>query len=247
MRSCAVGTVGYTPGYSGANIDSVDILVHGVGGHGAYPHKTKDPVVLAAQIILALQTIVSREVQPGEPAVVTVGTIHGGTRRNIIPDRSAAPTDGALLQPTKCGSRPWRPSSALRAGRRLAAGLPEDRLPEVKVSDEVTPALYNDPKLTERLVGALKGWFGATNLVERLASMGGEDFSEFGRTEPKVPICMMYIGGVSPEAIKESQRTGKPLPSLHSPLWAPVPEPTITTGVKTLVAFVFELTRKPAE
>jgi hippurate hydrolase len=115
------------------------------------------------------------------------------------------------------------------------------------VTDEITPALYNDPKLTERLVGALKGWFGETNLIQKPPSMGGEDFSEFGRTEPKVPICMMNVGGVSPAALKESQRTGKPLPSLHSPLWAPVPEPTIKAGVTTMTAFVLELLGKRAE
>jgi hippurate hydrolase len=236
----AVGTVGYTPGYACANVDSVDIIVHGVGGHGAYPHKTKDPVVLASQIVLALQTIVSREMQPGEPSVVTVGTIHGGTRRNIIPDevrlqltvRSYADdTRQEILAAIKRIAR----------GQALAAGIPEDRLPEVKVTEEFTPSLYNDPKLTERLVGALSGWFGATNLVQKKPSMGGEDFSEFGRTEPKVPICMMTIGGVSAEALQESKQTGKPLPSLHSPLWAPVPEPSIKSGVTTLVAFVLEL------
>jgi len=239
----AAGTVGYTPGYSGANIDSVDIIVRGVGGHGAYPHKTKDPVVLAAQIILALQTIVSREVPPGEPAVVTVGSIHGGTKRNIVPDE-------VRLQLTVRSYKEEVRKQTLAAikriarGQALAAGMPEDRLPEVNVTDEVTPALYNDPKLTERLVGALQGWFGETNLIRKNPSMGGEDFSEFGRTEPRIPICMMNVGGVDPAALKESQRTGKPLPSLHSPLWAPVPDPTIQSGVTTLVACVLELLGK---
>src|ERR1035441_1674568 len=183
----AAGTVGYTPGYSGANIDSVDITVHGVGGHGAYPHKTKDPIVLAAQIILGLQTIASREVKPGEPVVVTVGSIHGGTRRNIIPDE-------VRLQLTVRSYKEEVRQQTLEAikriarGQALAAGMPEDRLPEIKVTDEITPALYNDPKLTERLVGAFQAWFGAANLIQKPPSMGGEDFSEFGRTEPKVPI-----------------------------------------------------------
>ena len=239
----AAGTVGYAPGYSGANVDSVDITVYGVGGHGAYPHKTKDPVVLAAQIILDLQTIASREVKPGEPVVVTVGSIHGGTRRNIIPDE-------VRLQLTVRSYKEEVRQQTLAAikriarGQALAAGLPEDRLPEVKVTDEITPSLYNDPKLTERLVGAFQAWFGAANLIQKLPSMGGEDFSEFGRTEPKVPICMMNVGGVSPEALKESQRTGKALPSLHSSLWAPVPDPTIKTGVTVMTAAVLELLGK---
>ena len=242
----AAGTVGYLSGYSCANINSVDITVHGVGGHGAYPHKTKDPVVLAAQIILALQTIVSREVQPGDPVVVTVGTIRGGTRRNIIPDQVQLQltvrsyTDEARRQTLAAIKR-------IARGQALAAGMPQDRLPEVKVTDEYTPALYNDPKLTERLVGALQGWLGETNLIRQKPSMGGEDFAEFGRTEPKIPICMMNIGGVGAEAAKESQRTGQPLPSLHSPFWAPVPEPSIKTGVTTFVVWVLELLGKPAK
>src|ERR1035441_8675221 len=144
----AAGSVGYAPGFSGANVDSVDITVHGVGGHGAYPHKTKDPVVLAAQIILDLQTVASREVQPGEPVVVTVGSIHGGTRRNIIPDE-------VRLQLTVRSYKEEARQQTLAAmkrivrGQALAAGIPEDRLPEVKMTDEITPALYNDPKLTE--------------------------------------------------------------------------------------------------
>jgi hippurate hydrolase len=242
----AAGTVGYAPGYSGANVDSVDITVHGVGGHGAYPHKTKDPVVLAAQIVLALQTIASREVQPGEPVVVTVGSIHGGTRRNIIPDE-------VRLQLTVRSYKEEARQQTLAAikriarGQALAAGIPEDRLPEVRMTDEITPALYNDPKLTERLVGVLTAWFGENNLIRKPPSMGGEDFSEFGRTEPKVPICMLNIGGVNPEALKESQRTGQPLPSLHSPLWAPVPEPTIKAGVTAMTAAALELLGKPAK
>jgi amidohydrolase len=242
----AAGTVGYTAGYSCANVDSVDIIVHGVGGHGAYPHKTKDPVLLASQIVIALQTIVSRETQPGEPSVVTVGSIHGGTRRNIIPDE-------VRLQLTVRSYADEKRREILAAIKRitrglaLAAGIPEDRLPEVKVTDEFTPSLYNDPKLTERLVGALGGWFGATNLVQKKPSMGGEDFSEFGRTEPKVPICMMNIGGVGAEALRESKQTGNPLPSLHSPLWAPEPDPSIKIGVTTFAAFVLELSGRPTK
>jgi amidohydrolase len=236
----AAGTVGYTPGFSGANVDSVDIVVHGVGGHGAYPHKTKDPVVLAAQIVLALQTIVSREVRPGEPAVVTVGTIHGGTKRNVIPDV-------VVLQLTVRSYTDEVRRTTLDAikriarGQAIAAGMPEDRLPEVTVADDFTPALYNDPALTERLTGVLKGWFGERNLIRKPPSMGGEDFSEYGRVKPSIPICMFDVGGVSPGALTESQRTGKPLPSLHSAFWAPVPEPSIKAGVTTLTACVLEL------
>jgi len=236
----AVGTVGYRSGYFCASVDSVDVIVRGVGGHGAYPQKTKDPVVLAAQIVLALQTIVSRELQPGEPAVVTVGTIHGGTRRNIIPDEVRLQlTVRSYAEETR--RQTLEGIERIARGQALAAGLPEDRLPEVRVMEELTPALYNDPKLTERLVGALKGWFGETNLIEKRASMGGEDFAEFGRTEPKIPICMLNIGGVSLEDLNASKQTGKPLPSLHSPFWSPEPEPSIKAGVTAMTAAVLEL------
>lgn len=236
----AAGTVGYAPGYAMANVDSVDILVHGVGGHGAYPHKTKDPVVLAAQIVLALQTIVSREVQPGEPAVVTVGSIHGGTKHNIIPNE-------VRLQLTVRSYTDEVRKQSLDSIKRIAraeglvAGLPENLLPEVTVEDDFTPATYNDPLLNERLVGVFKAWFGGTNVVQRPPTMGGEDFSEYGRTADKIPICMFTVGGVKPEAIRESQRSGQPLPSLHSSLWAPDPEPTIKTGITAMTAAVLEL------
>ena len=239
----AAGTIGYTPGYALANVDSVDITIHGVGGHGAYPHKTKDPIVLAAQIILGLQTIVSREVEPGEPAVVTVGSIHGGTKHNIIPDEVhlqltvRSYTDEVRQQTIEAIKRIVR-------GQALTAGVPEDRLPEVKVLDDFTAATYNNPELTERLAGVFKSTFGDSNVIKKKPTMGGEDFGEYGRTEDKIPICMFYVGGVKPEALKESERTGKPLPSLHSPLWAPLPEPTIKTGVEAMTAAVLELMKK---
>lgn len=237
------GVLGYTPGYAMANVDSVDIVVHGVGGHGAYPHKTKDPIVLASEIVLALQTIVSREVQPGEPAVVTVGSIHGGTKHNIIPDE-------VRLQLTVRSYTDEVRQQTLDAIKRIAraeglvADLPADRLPEVTVENDFTPATYNDPALTQRMVGVFKQWFGDANVVPRKPSMGGEDFSEYGRTADKIPICMFSVGGVKPEVLSESERTGKALPSLHSPFWAPDPEPTIKTGITAMAAAVLELMGK---
>ncbi|MEY2429021.1 MAG: hypothetical protein QOJ40_1906 [Verrucomicrobiota bacterium] len=239
----AAGTLGYTPGYALANVDSVDITIHGVGGHGAYPHKTKDPIVLAAQIVLDLQTIVSREIEPGEPAVVTVGSIHGGTKHNIIPDEVRLQltvrsyTDEVRHQTIEAIKR-------IARGQALTAGVPEDRLPEVKVLDDFTAATYNNPELTEKLVGVFKSTFGDSNVIKKKPTMGGEDFGEYGRTQDKIPICMFYVGGVKPEALKESERTGKPLPSLHSALWAPLPEPTIKTGVEAMTVAVLELMHK---
>jgi hippurate hydrolase len=241
--SLAAGVVGYTEGYALANVDSVDITVRGVGGHGAYPHATKDPIVLASEIVLALQTIVSREIAPGEPAVVTVGSIHGGSKHNIIPDEVhlqltlRSYTDAVRQQTIAAVKR-------ITHGLAVAAGLPEDRMPIVTLEDDYTPATYNDPELTLRLADVFKSWLGPENVIRKRPVMGGEDFSEYGRTQHKIPICIFMIGAVRPDVVAESARTGKSLLSLHSPLFAPVPEPTIKTGVTAMTAAVLELMGK---
>ncbi len=238
------GSVGCTEGYALANVDSVDITVRGVGGHGAFPQKAKDPIVLAAQIVLALQTIVSREVTPGDPAVVTVGAIQGGTKHNIIPDEVRLQltlrsyTDEVRRQTLESVRRITR-------GLAVAAGMPEDRMPVVRGGgDDFTPATYNDPKLTQRLAGAWQSWFSAANVVPRKPVMGGEDFGEYGRTAGKIPICIFWVGAVAPEAFKGTGGAAAPPPSLHSPLFAPLPEPTLKTGVTAMSAAVLELMGK---
>ncbi len=169
------GTVGYTPGFCHANVDSVDITVRGVRGHGAYPHTTKDPIVLAAQIVLALQNVVSREIEPGEPAVVTVGSIHGGTKHNIVPEEVRSQltlrsySDEVRQQTIGAIKRIVR-------GQALAAGIPEDRMPTVTLLEDYTPATYNDPATTERLAGALQSWLGDTHVVKIKPTMGGGFF-----------------------------------------------------------------------
>ena len=217
-------------------MDTADITVRGIGGHGAYPHATKDPVVLAARIVVALQTIVSRETRPVDPAVVTVGSIHGGTKHNVIPDE-------VKLQLTLRSYSPAVRAHMIEAVRRIcrgeaiAAGMPEDRMPVVTVSeDQFTPASYNDPALTRRVRASVEGWVGADRVTTFDPEMGGEDFGQFGLTVEKIPICMFRLGAVAPEKAAESQRTGVPLPSLHSNKFAPVPEPTIKTGVTAMTA-----------
>ena len=238
----AAGTVGYTEGFALANVDSVDITFRGIGGHGSAPHKTKDPVVLAAEAILVFQTIVSREVEPGEAAVVTVGSIHGGTKRNIIPD------EVKLALTVRSYSDQVR-SSTLAAITRIAhglavtAGLPEDKMPLVTTTDESVPATYNDPELTRRLAGVFQNWLGAERVVKVKALMGAEDFSLFGRTPEKIPICMFWLGASAPQRVEESQRTGVPLPFLHSSLFAPVPEPAIKVGVTAMAGAILDLLR----
>lgn len=237
------GTVGTTPGAALANVNSVDITVRGVGGHGSAPETTKDPIVLAAQIVVALQTIVSREITPGQPAVVTVGSIHGGTKHNIIPAE-------VKLQLTVRSYTDEVREKLLAAikriahGQALAAGVPEDRLPEVKLSDDSTAATFNTPELTERVGKSFRDWFPADKVVSVKPVMGGEDFSEYGRTAEKIPICLFWIGGVKQEVFDAAQRSGKPLPSLHSPFWAPDPEPTIKTGITAMTAAVLDLMKQ---
>jgi amidohydrolase len=240
----AAGTIGVVEGFALANVDSVDVTIRGAGGHGAWPHKTKDPVVLAAQTVLALQTIISRETDPLESAVVTVGSVHGGTKHNIIPDE-------VKLQLTVRSFTDEVRAKTLEAIRRIvrgqavSAGIPEERMPTIKIDEaEFTPATYNNPELVRRIGGVFKGLFGEKNIVSRRPTMGGEDFSEYGRTPDKVPICIFWLGSVEPERVAESERTGKPLPALHSSLYRPVPEPTIKTGVAAMTAAVLELARK---
>jgi len=234
------GSVGVTEGYALANVDSVDVVVRGMGGHGAWPHKTKDPVVLASQIVLALQTIVSRETDPTQPAVVTVGSIHGGTKYNIIPDEVRLQL---TLRSYSDEVRQHTIEAIKRIARGLAeaAGIPEDRWPIVTIADESASATYNQPELAHRLLATFKGWFGEAQAASTKAIMGAEDFGLFGRTEDKIPICIFWLGTVEPDRFKESQRTAQPLPALHSSQFLPVLEPTLKTGVTAMTAAVLEV------
>lgn len=231
------GKIAYVPGYMLANVDMVDVTIRGVGGHGAYPHTAKDPVVLAAQTVLALQTLVSREKPAGDPGVLTVGAINGGTKHNIIPDE-------VRLQLTLRSYSDHVRTSMIAGVKRVtramaeAAGMPEDRMPTVLVKEnEFTPSTYNTPELTERWVSVLQGWLGADKLLLDQPQMGGEDFGMYGRTEDKIPICMMWLGSVAAEKI----RSGQPLATIHSPFYYPDPEPTVKTGATALVAGVLDL------
>ena len=237
------GKVAYCPGYALANSTSVEITIRGLGGHGSKPEATKDPIVVAAQTILALQTIVSRENSPLDPAVVTVGSIHGGTKSNIIPD------EVKLLLTVRSYKEEVRQhilASISRITKNIAAaaGIPEDRAPIVKVSDtEVTPATYNDPQLTERLAGAFEKMLGANNVVRWPPIMGSEDFGRFS-LDNQIPSCMFWLGAVDPVTVEASRKSGKPLPSLHSSLFEPLPEPTLRTGIKAMTTAVLELMKK---
>ncbi|MFK7731275.1 MAG: amidohydrolase [Pseudomonadales bacterium] len=235
------GKIAATEGspYSGA--DTVDIIVHGVGAHGASPHAGKDPVVIGSQIVLALQTIVSREIAPKEPSVITVGSFHSGTKHNIISDR-------AHLQLTVRSDRKKTRDQLLEAIERVAvnvgraAGMPEDKLPEVIVSDESVPPTVNDKPLSKRLI-ALWGDKMGTDIFDNTSEnqgMGAEDFGFF-TTDPYIPSHYFAVGGTPEAAFEVAAEGGTPIPSHHSPLFKILPEPAVRTGVEATVHALLEL------
>lgn len=235
--TAATGTVGFRGGYALANVDSVDITCRGRGGHGAYPHTTIDPIVQAAQLVLALHTIVSREIKPQEPAVITVGSIHGGKKHNIIPDE-------CHLQITVRSYSDEVREQLLAGIQRKAKGVaismnaPD---PIIKIS-EGTPALWNDRELTARLVKVFQRTLGEENVSEAEPSMGGEDFSRYGKAG--VPILMYRLGSVDARRLARFKALGTPPPSLHSPLYYPDAEATLSTGMITMANVALELLKK---
>ena len=235
--SSPAGTVAYSPGYAMANVDSVDITVKGVGGHGAYPHTTKDPVVVAAHIVTALQTLVSRNVDPQTPAVVTVGAIEAGSKHNIISDEAHLKL---TVRSYDDETRDMLLSGIERIamGQAASFGAPE---PEVVVESDYTPSTYNDPELTEKAVAAISEVLGSENVVQVPPVMGGEDFSQYGRTGEDIPSLLFWVGAVNPETYEKSQGQKLPLPSLHSPFFAPDAPATIDTGVKAMTATAIRL------
>ena len=238
------GHIGVTPGYTYANVDSVDVTVRGVGGHGAYPHKTKDPIVLAAEMINAWQTIASRENNPLDPIVVTVGSIHGGTKHNIIPDEVKMQLTVRTYK-SEVRDRVLKAIDQIAKGIASAGGVPADRAPIVNVlKDQFTPATYNNPDLTKRLVGVWKNVLGADNVEIVDPTMGGEDFAEYSLPDHSIPAVDFHIGAVDPEKIAQFKREGKELPSLHSSKFAPVPEPTIRVGIIGMTSAVLDLMKK---
>ena len=238
------GHIGVTEGYTSANVDSVDVTVRGVGGHGGYPHKTKDPIVLAAEMINAWQTIASRENNPLDPIVVTVGSIHGGTKRNIIPDE-------VTMQLTVRTYKKQVREKVLAAIERIAkdivaaGGVLPERAPIVTVrKDEFCSATYNNPELTKRLVAVWRKSLGYENVEIVDPTMGGEDFSEYSLPDHSIPAVDFHFGAVDPAKFTDYKQTGKELPSLHSSKFAPLPEPTIRTGIVAMTTAVLELMKK---
>ena len=225
------GVLGFSSGWAMANVDSVDITFFGRGGHGARPHQSVDPIVTASSFVVAVQTLVSRRIAPQDPAVVTVGSFHAGTKHNVIPDE-------AHLQLTVR-------SYSDEVRRKLLDGIAQlardtsnafeaPKPPVVEIKDEYTPAVYNDPGLTQRAVGVFRDAFGTENVVERAPSMGGEDFGRYGRALG-VPSLLYRVGAQDPVRYQASlEPGGEPLPSLHSSLFAPAAEPTLNAAIRSL-------------
>ncbi|GLV27938.1 putative amidohydrolase [Sphingobium sp. TomTYG75] len=234
------GTIGYTPGYALANVDSVDIVVRGTGGHGAYPQTTKDPIVLGARIVGALQTLISREQDPLDPAVVTVGSFIGGAKHNIIPD------EAKLLLTVRSYSDENRERlihgiERVARGEAIAAGIPDDRMPIVSVKDEFTPAAYNPPAFANEMAGLLKTHFPEGRVIETKPSMGGEDFGRYYRADKSINSFIFWVGGVPADQMTKAAAGRLTLPSLHSPFWAPEADKVIATASEAMTVLALNI------
>jgi len=237
------GVIGVTPGYVLANVDTVNVVVKGVGGHGAYPQNTKDPIVLASRIVTSLQTLVSRENTPFNPAVVTVGSFHAGTKSNIIPDqaklaltvRSYAPETRKLLLD---GIR------RIVRGEAIAAGMPDDRMPTVEIEQPSADATYNTPELSARLTKLFGAHFGADRVVEGQPVMAAEDFSRYWLADKTKQSTIFWVGGVPKAKWDAANGDTTKLPALHSPLWAPEAETVISTATEAMTVAAFDILKK---
>ncbi len=235
------GVIGLAPGYAWANVDSVDIQVLGIGGHGAYPQDTKDPIVLAGSIVMKLQTLASREIDPVDPVVVTIGSFHAGTKHNIIPDEAKLQlTVRSYSDQTR--KRLLDGIARIARGEAIAAGMPDDKMPVVSMKENYTPAVYNSPELTASLGESLRERFGEGRVRQIDSTMGGEDFGRYRRADPeRIESLLLSIGGV-PQADWDAAQKGEiTLPSLHSSSWAPDAELVIATAAEALSAAAIEL------
>ncbi|MEQ9424947.1 MAG: amidohydrolase [Cyclobacteriaceae bacterium] len=240
----AAGKVGLGQGWSMAAVESVDINVYGFGAHGASPHMSVDPVVLASMIVMELQTIVSRNMKPIDDAVITVGSMHGGTKHNIIPDEVKLQlTIRTYTQEVR--DLIHKRIKEICDGTAMAAGLPKDKWPKVTKLDQFTPANYNSPNLVTKIINSSKKAIGDANVEDAEPQMVGEDFSRFGQTEHNVPTVLMWLGTVPDSRMKAMRDEGYNLPALHSPFYYPDPRPSIETGVKVGTTALIDLFNSP--
>jgi hippurate hydrolase len=237
------GSIGYYPGPIFGGVSFVDIHVYGYGGHGAMPHTTIDPIVLASRMVLAIQTLVSREIEPYQPAVVTVGSIHGGSKHNVIPDRvdmqlTVRFFDDRVYEQIITGLE------RITRGIALSAGLPEDKMPEVIPLEGLTPPVANDPALVNRALVSMEEMLGQENIHRVNPSTVGEDFGMYGRTEEKVPVALFWLGAVEQEKYKDHSENGSPLPGLHNAAFHPDFYPTFRGGVAAMSKTMIDLFRE---
>ena len=229
------GQVGFGKGHTMARAESIDIRVFGVGAHGASPHMSIDPVVTASMMVMELQTIVSRSLNPVDNAVVTVGAIKGGTKHNIIPDE-------VTLQLTvrtftdEVRNKIHRRIREIARGVAIAAGLPEDKMPEVVIPESSTPPNYNDEKLVDKLVVSAGAAIGTENVIDTNPQMVAEDFALYGSTEHRVPTVLFWLG-----TVPEARLVNGEMPGLHSPFYYPDPEKSLETGVKVVTRSLLDL------
>ena len=238
------GVIGVTPGYALANVDSVDITVRGLGGHGAYPQTTKDPIVLASRIVTTLQTLVSRENDPSQPAVVTVGSFQAGAKHNII-------SDEAKLQLTV---RSYTPEvrkllldgiKRIARGEAIAAGIPEDKMPVVTIREqEFTPSTFNTEKISSRTLELFQQHFGTQRAIKTPAVMGGEDFSRYWLADKSIESLIFWVGGTPKPVWEAAGGNQQKLPSLHSPFWAPDAEAVISTATEAMTLAALDVLKK---
>jgi hippurate hydrolase len=241
--SLPAGQIGVTRGYALANVDTVNIDVKGVGGHGAYPQNTRDPIVLASRIVMALQTLVSRENDPQQPAVVTVGSFHSGTKSNIISDdarlaltvRSYTPETRKLLLD---GIR------RIARGEAIAAGIPEDRMPTVEIEQPSADATFNTAQLSDRLLDLFGKHFGVARVVETKPIMASEDFSRFWLADKSKQSVIFWVGGVPKAKWDAVKGDTLKLPALHSPLWAPDADAVISTATEAMTVAALDILKK---
>jgi len=243
-NSRAAGTVAITAGSAMAGVTSVDVTLRGIGGHGAQPQNGKDPVVMAGEFIVQVQTVVSRQENPRDPAVVTIGDIHGGTKRNVIPyevklELTTRAFSERAMQIILDGIR------HAAQGVAMSAGVPEDRQPIVTIVDnESGPATYNDPALTARVKAALVNSLGSKNVFDEDPIMASEDFGLFGLEGHRIPTVIFWLGAMDPVKLTAAQAAGKSLPGPHTSLFEPVPEPTLRTGVTAMTSVAIALLRQ---
>lgn len=241
--SLPAGAIGVTTGFALSNVDSVDVVVKGVGGHGASPQTTRDPIVLAARIVTALQTLVAREVDPQDAAVVTVGSFQAGAKHNIIP------AEARLLLTVRSYSPSTRKLlldgiARIARGEAIAAGVPDDRMPEVVVKEEFTPAAFNTDPLAGRLRTLWSTRFGADRVSDPVASMAGEDFSRYYLADKSIQSTIFWVGGVPKAAWDKAGGEVAKLPSLHSPFWAPEADTVIATATEAMTSGALEILKK---